>query len=154
MIQLINRQKKIAIDRVWLESLAQELLGATGHASFDLGILLTTNRTIARYNKVYRHKQGPTDILSFSFHPGHIPGTPVVARHPDEQNLGDLILSLEYIQAYCAGEKVSFEHRLMILITHGICHLLGYDHEDDAEYAVMHNLEEKLIRELPPSLKR
>lgn len=154
MIRIINRQRKIPVDIQWLHALGQELLNANDISSFDLGILLTTNRTIRQYNEKYRHKQGPTDILSFSTYPHHKAGTPFIVNDIEERSVGDLILSLEYIQSYCQKENISFNHRLMELLIHGFCHLLGYDHETDKDYEIMRAYEEQLRRHLPKSLRR
>ena len=153
MITLLNQQE-IALDEKWVDELMSELLTLTDYPSFDLGILFTTNKDIATYNKKYRNESNPTDILSFSYYPDHTPGTQIEAPSEEEQNLGDLILSLEYIHDYCEKEKVLFEHRVMILLIHGLCHLLGYDHETDQQYTQMQVLEEKLLNQLPTSLRR
>ena len=66
MITLINRQWKIPLDERWLTALVQEVLVTLGYEEFAIGILITTNKTIQYYNETYRHKKGPTDILSFA----------------------------------------------------------------------------------------
>ncbi len=154
MITLINRQRKIPIDEAWIKALVQEMLTIIDYRSFDVGILITTNKTIQRYNETYRHKKGPTDILSFSYYPDQLAGTRIIPTHEDEKNLGDMILSAEYIMKSAQQRGVSFDHRLMILIIHGICHLLGYDHERDEEYTVMQAYEDTILQKLPKKLVR
>jgi rRNA maturation RNase YbeY len=153
MITLINRQRKVPLDEHWVHSVIQELLLRTGHSSSDVGILCTTNRTIALYNKKFRNKKGPTDILSFSY-ADHTDKHHAENGSASPEELGDLILSLEYIEASSKKQGVSFEHQLLILIIHGICHLLGYDHELDEDYARMQALEDQLLADLPSSLRR
>ncbi len=153
MITLINRQRKIPVDERWLAALVQEVLTILEYEEFAIGILITTNKTIQHYNETYRHKKGPTDILSFAYYPNHIPGTRIEAPD-DEKNLGDLILSPEYIIKSAKNLGVTFEHRLKILTIHGICHLLGYDHETDKQYLVMQALEDDIRNKLPKKLLR
>ncbi len=154
MITLINRQRKVPLDEQWLTELITEILTILTYQDFDIGILITTNRTIQRYNETYRYKKGPTDILSFAYHPHTTPGTKIATTHEDEKNLGDLILSPEYIVHSAKNLGVTYEHRLMILTIHGICHLLGYDHETDEQYAVMQAREDSILKKLPGRLQR
>jgi probable rRNA maturation factor len=154
MITLINRQRKIPLDELWLTALVQEILIVLKYEDFDVGILCTTNKTIGRYNELYRHKKGPTDILSFAYYPHHTPGSKLNPLHADEKNLGDLILSPEYIIRSAKKLNIPFEQQLMILIIHGICHLLGYDHEDDEQYEIMKALEDSIRVQLPMQLQR
>ena len=153
MITLINRQRKIPIDEQWLTAAVQDILKQLDYETFDIGILLTTNKTIKKYNETYRGKKRPTDILSFSYYEVS-PGEKIVAASDEEKNLGDLILSPEYIVSSAKKLGVSFEHRLLILLIHGICHLIGYDHETDEEYHQMKALEDQLLSKLPQELVR
>jgi rRNA maturation RNase YbeY len=154
MITLLNRQRKVPIDTQWLTELIQEILAILDYSDFDIGVLITTNVTIQKFNEQYRSKKGPTDILSFAYHPHHIPGTKLVVEHVDEKNLGDLILSPAYILESVKADNVSFEHRVMILTIHGICHLLGYDHETDEQYVAMQGVEDMVAQRLSKRLKR
>lgn len=154
MITLINRQRTISVDTEWVSTLIKELLAIVDYSAFDIGIFLTTNKTIQHYNKTYRNKKGPTDILSFSYYPHLKPGTRIHAPTEEDKNLGDIILSLEYIKKDAEKKGTTFEHRLMILLIHGICHLLGYDHETDSDWRSMRAKETHLLKKLSPTLKR
>ena len=123
----------------------QKLLDHLDYSDFDVGIWFTTNRTIARYNKVYRHKSGPTDILSFSYHSTIKAGQKIVPQNPDDKNLGDIIISLEYIHTHKQWKDIENSQRLKILLVHGLCHLIGYDHENDNDYAIMERKEQALL---------
>lgn len=148
MIAITNRQRKIPINVARLKKNAARCLALLDYKGYDLGILLTTNATIHRYNKEYRHKDRPTDILSFSYHPKLKPGERIKPTSSDDKNLGDLIISPAYVVKQLPELETTLDDRLQVLLVHGICHLLGYDHETDAEYAVMHALEEKLLHQL------
>lgn len=148
MITIRNSQRRIKIDVENLKKQAQFLLDVLKYGDFDLGIWLTTNKTIHQYNLEYRKKDKPTDILSFPFYPHLKAGERIKAQSADEKNLGDLIISLEYVQQAAQELGVSFEQRMRVLLVHGICHLLGYDHILDADYKVMHKKELKLLSQL------
>jgi probable rRNA maturation factor len=148
MITIKNRTRRIKIDEQWLKSQAQKILNILAYPDFDLGILLTTNASIRVFNRQYRGKDKPTDILSFAFHPTLKAGQRIKVSSEDEKNLGDLIISLEYI--YTDPKKMgdTFTKRMQILLVHGICHLLGYDHEKDDEYQVMQAKEQEILKQL------
>jgi probable rRNA maturation factor len=147
MITIKNSQRKIIVDIQQLKKNAQYMLNALGYPDFDLGIFLTTNKTIHRYNKQFRHKDKPTDILSFPFHPDIKPGEKIVAEWPEDKNLGDLIISLEYVQKEAIETwNTTLDERMKVLLAHGLAHLLNYDHITDADYAVMQRIEKKLLK--------
>jgi len=148
MILIKNRQRKIAVNAALLKKQAQTILDALDYADFDVGIWLTTNKTIREYNKTYRNKDKATDVLSFAFHPDLRPGQRITACCKEDKNLGDLIISLEYVVADAPRWGQTFEQRLPILLVHGICHLLGYDHKNDADYKIMHKQELALLKKL------
>ena len=149
MIIIRNRQRKIAVDIDALRADAQTILNTLGYADFDLGILITSQSTIRAYNREYRHKDKATDILSFPFYPSLRPGEKIKAQEPDDKNLGDLIISPEYVTHDLPQWGVSFARRMQVLLVHGICHLLGYDHILDDDYKVMKRKENTLLRVLP-----
>ncbi len=147
MITVKSSQRKIPINVERIKKTAAKMLAALDYEDFDLGILFTTNKTIHWYNKMYRDKDKPTDILSFPFHPKLKPGKRIVAKTDDDKNLGDLIISPEYVMKDAAITwNRTFDEHLTALLAHGIAHLLGYDHETDAEFAVMRRVENKLIK--------
>ncbi len=148
MILIRNSQRKIFIDTKKLNQDAQIILEALKYADFDLGIWLTTNTTIHKYNFLYRKKDKPTDILSFPYHPELHAGERIAVKTDDDKNLGDLIISLEYVAADVKKLGTTFEKRMQVLLVHGICHLLGYDHIRDEDYKVMHRKELSLLKKL------
>ncbi len=148
MITIKNTQRKIKIDTKKLIKDVQVILSALDYSDFDLGIWLTTNKTIRQYNKTYRKKDKATDILSFSYHSELQPGDRIQALDNEDKNLGDLIISLEYVAADAKKLNTTFEKRMQRLLVHGICHLLGYDHEVDEDYKIMYKLEMQLLKKI------
>jgi probable rRNA maturation factor len=148
MILIRNSQRKIFVDVKKLKRDAQTLLTALKYEDFDLGLWLTTNKTIQKYNAQYRHKDKPTDILSFPYHPQLKAGERIVAQTDEDKNVGDLIIAPEYVVQDAKNLGTTFEKRMQVLLVHGICHLLGYDHIKDADYKVMHRKELALLKKL------
>lgn len=148
MILLKNRQKKIAIDLVALQRDAQHILDLLHYADFDLGILITTDVTIRKYNRDYRHKDKPTDILSFPAHPTLVAGKRIRVRSGETRDIGDLIISADYVARAAEKLKVPFAEHMRALLVHGVCHLLGYDHIEDADWRSMRAKEAYLRKKL------
>ncbi|DBA00856.1 TPA: LOW QUALITY PROTEIN: hypothetical protein N0F65_008499 [Lagenidium giganteum] len=112
---------------------------------WDIGVMLTTNDHIHKLNKGYRKKDKPTDILSFPFHKIRVPGRFPRVTSSDERYLGDIYISIPYVQSQCEVEDFTLEERMPVLLAHGICHLLGYDHERDEDFARMSKAEEYIL---------
>ena len=145
MITLLDNQK-IPANKEQLKKDAQIILDYLKYPNFDLGIMLADNATMHEYNKKYRDKDKPTDILSFPFHETLKVGERIIAQTDEQKNLGDVIICPEYIQSDLPRWEQSFEERMRTLLVHGICHLLGYDHIKDEDYEVMRKKEEELLR--------
>ncbi|HLB40607.1 MAG TPA: rRNA maturation RNase YbeY [Candidatus Babeliales bacterium] len=145
MISVHNQQTVIPIDQRQLKLNAQKILKALKLSRFDLSILLTDDQTMRDYNRTYRHQDKPTDILSFPYHPDLKPGQKIVVLIPEDRNLGDLILAPNYIVQDLARWEQDFTTRLQVLLVHGICHLLGYDHIADQDYEIMRQEEARLL---------
>lgn len=148
MIQIQNKVKSVPCNTVQLKRDAQRILEILRYPEFDLGILLTTNKTIRHYNKTYRHKDKPTDVLSFPYYPELNAGDRIKAHTDEEKNLGDIIISLEYVQKDAPKWGHTFDQRMRVLLVHGICHLLGYDHIKDEDYKVMKRKESAILKKL------
>lgn len=148
MILLKNRQRKIKIDEERMQADAQRVLDLLKYSDFDLGILITTNATIRKYNRDFRNKDKATDILSFPYHTDLKAGKRINVRFPEDKNLGDLIISAEYVVKEAEKYQVTIDQRLQVLLVHGICHLLGYDHISESDYRKMRTKEAYLLRKL------
>ena len=98
-----------------------------GRKDLEVGLRLTTDREIRVLNREFRGKDKPTDVLAFAQREG-----PTGALHP--QVLGDIVISVDTARRQA---KRGLPAELLHLASHGLCHLLGYDHRDDAEERVM-----------------
>ncbi len=110
---------------------------------FEISITLINDKKMQKINKQYRNKDKTTDVLSFSQLEGeHIP-------HIEDRLtlLGDVIISYETCYKQAKEKNKSFYEELLILLIHGIYHLLGYDHErSKEEEKIMKDKERKLYK--------
>lgn len=102
-------------------------------------VLLTTDAAMRDLNRRFRHKNKPTDVLSF-------PATQLQNAKPAERVAGDLAISVETARRQAAEQGHALTCELQILILHGLLHLAGYDHESDA--GQMHSRERRLRAQL------
>jgi probable rRNA maturation factor len=98
-----------------------------GHKDFEVALRLTMDPAIHELNRGFRKKNKPTDVLAFAQREG-----PAGKLHPTL--LGDIIISVETARRQA---KRGLAKELLHLASHGLCHLLGYDHRDDEEESVM-----------------
>lgn len=141
---LIRNEQKFPIDTAKLKRDARAILHSLDYDDFDLGILLTTPEAIHGYNKQYRDCDKPTDILSFPYHQ-IVVGQTIETSSDEEKNLGDIIMCPAYINDDLVRWGKTFQERIDVLLVHGICHLLGYDHIEDTDYEVMKLQEDALL---------
>jgi probable rRNA maturation factor len=108
-------------------------------ADAEVSLTLCTDEMIQTINKQWRTIDAPTDVLSFPLLDGDGPVT------EGELLLGDIIISVEraIVQAEDFGHSLTRE--LLYLFTHGMLHLLGYDHHDETERCTMREKEEALL---------
>jgi len=111
----------------------------------EMAVILVSPSQMARYNREFMDREGPTDVLAFplqDLEPGRAPAH--TANQPP-LSLGDVFLCPAEIRRHAATEGVPFEDYLYLLVVHGVLHLLGYDHGDDAEADLMERREEELL---------
>jgi probable rRNA maturation factor len=122
-------------------------------AEAELAIVFVDLAQITEYNVRFMGRQGPTDVLAFPLEELR-PGVPPVGRPGGPPpSLGDVFICPEVVRANADSAGVPFEDEMALIVVHGILHLLGYDHGNDAEAAVMEEREQRLLtlagRELP-----
>ena len=131
---LVNRRR--------LQRQTELLLRECGMADHSLSLHLVNDAEIQGLNSRYRHKDAPTNVLSFPFADGIDPS---FADLPLRE-LGDIVISLDTARREADAFGETFEHRLIWLVTHGLLHLLGYDHErSHSEEQRMHKREAELL---------
>lgn len=98
-----------------------------GRADYEASLRLVDDAEIHALNRDYRGKNKPTDVLAFAQREG-----PAGALHPEL--LGDVVISIDTARRQA---KRGLYRELLHLASHGLCHLLGYDHRDDDEERTM-----------------
>ena len=114
--------------RRWAEA---ALAGAEHRQDAELTLRIVNEAESAALNETYRHKQGPTNVLSFPFE-----APPEV----DSTLLGDIVICAPVVLREAIVQGKSPEAHWAHLVAHGVLHLLGYDH-DEAQAEAMESLE-------------
>lgn len=104
-----------------------------------MSLLLTGNDEIQVINREYRDKDQPTDVISFAYHE-----TEDFDIGPYD-TLGDIVISLERVVEQAQEYNHSPKRELFYVLTHGILHLLGYDHIEEEDKIEMRAKEEKIL---------
>jgi probable rRNA maturation factor len=125
-------------------------------------LVVTDDEEIRELNDAHRGIDEPTDVLSFPLedsplggpsHGGESPASPdvpgFVTPPGTVRHLGDVVLSFPRAEAQAREYGHSLRRELAYLTVHGCLHLLGYDHEDEAERAAMRSREEAALAEVP-----
>ena len=92
---------------------------------YDVVLRLCDDAAIHELNRAWRGKNKPTDVLAFAQRE---------ARSAQESLLGDIVISIDTARRQA---RRGLHAELLHLASHGLCHLLGYDHRDDAEERIM-----------------
>jgi len=166
----------------WLAELADEIPAPWRRSAYSLGLQLCDDEVIATLNSTWRHRNEPTDVLSFAALERGLddgPSLPLPAGLFEEAGLfeledgmetnglgwealddvpglawepggeplelGDIVISLESAARQAAAAGTSLETELLFLASHGLLHLLGWDHPDEASLATMLSRQEALI---------
>jgi probable rRNA maturation factor len=126
--------------RVWIDA-ALEGSGQSQHCV----VRIVDIPESAELNQYYRHKQGPTNILSFPY---------VLPENIEDLNddcvnyLGDLVICAPIVEKEAFEQNKALEHHWAHIVIHGVLHLMGYDHIDDAEADRMESKEIAILEKL------
>jgi probable rRNA maturation factor len=114
---------------------------------YRVTLTIVPDRRIRELNREHRGVDRVTDVLSFPL--AGQDGAAFVLPPSEPTHLGDVVVALEQARQQAARYGHSFERELAYLTAHGILHLLGYDHEVEAERARMRAREEEILADLP-----
>ena len=139
MTEIVNRQRKIKITPDDFQQFAENAVEIIPEArGKSATIAFISDRQMKALNKNFRDKNTTTDVLSFPFEADEF--------EVGENILGDIIISVEQASRQAAENDLDLETEIKQLILHGVLHLCGYDHENDA--GEMNRLELKLREKL------
>ena len=112
---------------------AEATLASEGAVGEGVTLLLTDDETIRDLNRRFRRQDKPTNVLSFP------------APQNPERFLGDIALAYGVCAREASEQGKPLAHHLQHLVAHGVLHLLGYDHENDAQADEMEGLERTVL---------
>jgi probable rRNA maturation factor len=138
----------------WLAQLAGELPAELHASAYSLGLLLTDDASITALNGEWRQRPEPTDVLAFAAQEEGEDGMPVQPLPGELEaalELGDIVISLETAARQAEDHDHSLAEELLFLASHGLLHLLGWDHPDEASLAVMLAWQDKLMASVLPA---
>ncbi len=97
-----------------------------------MSITFVDTEKIHELNRQYRAKDAPTDVLTFCFE--------------DDAILSDVYICLEVVKGNALEHEVPYKQELSRVIAHAFAHTIGYEHDTDKHYAIMHDYEDFLLK--------
>lgn len=157
-ISIINNQSKFEINIQEIEVIASKMtqyiidepeiressvLENIDLSIYSLGfdIVFSDDEQIEALNLSYRDKNNPTDVLSFALFADNPDENFVINKHIA---LGEIIISVETAKKQADEENKTFEEELYFLLSHGILHLMGFDHPDEGTLEDMLSLQAEM----------
>ena len=135
---IVNRQRRVRVPVKPLEDFFDRVRRELRFPHEAVTVQLISDAAMSRLNQTFRHKRGPTDVLSF----------PANGARPKRSApyVGDIAISPETARRNARLFSRTFPAEMRILILHGMLHLAGFDHE--ADHGEMDRLERRLRRRL------
>lgn len=152
---VLNHQRRIRVSVRELERFQARVCRRLRIRGSTVSVCLVTNARMALWNRAYRGKHGPTDVLSFPTDGlGRAPIKPPTDRGKEKRllqgtpspYLGDIAIAPAVAKRNARHAGRTFGDEMRMLMLHGVLHLLGYDHETDS--GDMERCELRLRREL------
>ena len=172
-VVLQNRQRVVALDRVWLRRTAEAVLSAARADNAELSLVLVSDRRMRALNRRYRKKDRPTDVLAFPLNERRSAETPRCLTRPPRTPqdasktrgqpqarpsdvgdgppmlLGDVVISVPTARRQAAELGHGLREELRRLLVHAVLHLMGYDHErGPRDAALMARKEQAILKAL------
>jgi len=142
----LANEQSAEVDVGPLRHLAELVVAEEGYPeSTEVTLLLVSEQEMAGYNERFLKREGPTDVLAFPVEellPGVVPEHDA---HWPPIMLGDVIIAPTYVERQAIEFGVAVEDEMALMVTHGILHLLGYDHEIEDEAEWMERRERELL---------
>ena len=144
---LIDKEFKKQVKSTWLKNLARQIQTAENvSAKSEMELVITGDEEIHKLNLKYLDEDRPTDVLSFPMNE-QLEAAPVFVKVPDgKSHLGEIIISYPTAVIQAEEHRHSVNREIVILLIHGILHLLGYDHDIPEREQVMHNRESAILK--------
>ena len=142
----VANESGVDVDVFTLEKLARHVLDEMGvNPLVELSIRLVTVDTMTAYHERFMNEPGPTDVLAFPMDELHDQRDDGDDNDAPPTLLGDVVLCPRVADAQAQQAGHSTEDELHLLCTHGVLHLLGYDHGDETEEREMFGVQTRLL---------
>ena len=112
--------------------------------NYEIDVSLVDDETIHQINRDYRNVDRVTDVISFAFNDDKDPNDQINSLEVQKM-LGEILICLPQAKRQAAEIGNTLERELSFLFTHGLLHLLGYDHMTPEDEAIMFPLQEKIL---------
>lgn len=153
-----DEQSDIDVDVDRWHALARNILVAEGvRGAAELTLMFVPESTIAGLNEKYMGKSGATDVLSFpldAVEAGRAPGPGAISRGPNKTStdlsefpilLGDVVICPMVASRQATSHAGNIDDEFALLVTHGVLHVLGYDHQGEKDAQKMQRRERELL---------
>ena len=138
--------KKAPVSDAWIRRLSGLVLSRVKGPAFarraELSVLMTGDAEVRRLNRSYRKKDSTTDVLSFPL----LEGRNMWNDQKAGILLGDVVISVPRTRRQALENGREFRAELALLLTHGILHLLGFDHVTVRQEKKMFALQDRLLK--------
>jgi len=139
------------VDEGSVKKIVRQVIKAEGVPSpYEVSLVFTDSETVQRLNRDYRGVDEPTDVLAFYMLPQKGADSSFALPPDGVTRLGEVIISYPEALAQAKEQGHLLERELALLVTHGILHLLGYDHQEPQEEKKMREREKELLRKYSP----
>jgi len=138
----ILNHKSFEVDKTLSEKLINAFNLICNEESLEkcsINLKLVDNKEITELNKIYRNKNKPTNVLSFT-------NEDISKSRTNE--LGDIAISFEFVEQESKEQNKKFNDHVIHMFIHGIYHILGFDHENDSMADAMEEKEILLLEKL------
>ena len=146
---ILNRQKKVPLAEQPLSEFLDKILHELNFPQAEVAIAFVSDAEMAKWNQNFRHKKGPTDVLSFpALSKRRAKRKRAVVKSPVTTGafLGDIAIAPETARRFAKENGRTLDNEIRILMLHGVLHLMGYDHESKSDFGQMNRIEQRLRR--------
>ena len=153
-----DEQADVEVDTARWSELVSHVLAAEGvRGNTELSVLFIDEESISELNERFMGKDGPTDVLAFPIDAGEVdvvggpvPATVAPDRSPADPGdmpllLGDVVICPAVAARQAADHAGTLDDELALLVVHGVLHVLGHDHAEPEETALMRAKERALL---------
>ena len=142
MSLIIKLDKGISINndlKDRLKNIVSLIFYDEGRVDNEINLRILDDNKMKKLNHQFRNKNNTTNVLSF-------PSDDISIRHT--KNIGDIAISLEYVEREAKEEGKTFEDHMIHMLAHGVYHILGYDHESDEMATIMESKEINILNKI------